>query len=83
MSDDQAKAWHINREVSLGDIIAITTALVAVVMAYMSLDSRVTVVEMLTRTNTQQITSTINEIKVELRRLNDRLERVYENGYVK
>lgn len=83
MNDQPDKAWHINREVSLGDLIAIITALVAVVVAYMSLDGRVTVVEMLTHTNTQQITSTINEIKVELRRLNDRLERVYENGYAK
>ncbi len=80
MSEQQDKAWHVNREVSLGDMIAIVTALVAVVMAYMSLDGRVTVVELLTNKNSQQIESTISEIKIELRRLNDRLERIVEGG---
>lgn len=71
--------WHVSREISLGDLVAIVTALVAVVIAYMSLDGRVSVVEIVTRTNTQQISEAISEIKQELRRLNDRLERSYEN----
>lgn len=70
--------WRIKREVSAGDIVAIAVAIVAVLAAYMRLDARVTVVEITTAANTQAVTETVQEIKVELRRLVDKIDRVIE-----
>ena len=78
----QNPTWRINREISLGDVLAVVTAMVLGVMAYTSLDGRVKMVEVLTANNTNQISSTITEIKTELRRLNDRLERITDQHVV-
>lgn len=72
--------WKVKREVSLGDIIAIVIALTAVISSYMYMNARVLVIETVTQTNTMQITNTINEIKIELRRMADKMDRLVENG---
>lgn len=44
MSDQPAR-WKIDKTVSIGDLVAIGTALLAVVYAYSTLDKRMTVIE--------------------------------------
>lgn len=74
----EADKWHINREISLGDLLAIAVAIGSVITAYMSLSARVTVVEAMAAQNSAQLTGTVQEIKSELRRLSDRMERLFE-----
>lgn len=73
-----AEQWTIKREVSLGDLIAVVIAIGSVITAYMSLNARVMVVEATTAQTAADMRSTMNEIKVEIRRLTDRIERVME-----
>lgn len=77
--EEQRRVWHINREIGVGDLVAIATALVAVVISYSQLDARVKVVEVITATNTAQITNTVAEIKNDMRRLADRIEKIVDN----
>lgn len=82
MIDDEEienrRKWHVKREISLGDLVAVTTALVAVVISYAQLDARVKLVEVLTGQNAAQIAGTVTEIKSDMRRLADRIERIVE-----
>lgn len=78
MSEEQENRWRINREVSLGDILAIVIAVGSVITAYMSLSARVTVVEVMAAQTANSLNGTVSEIKTELRRLNDRLERMVD-----
>lgn len=82
MEQDSTPQWHVNKEISLGDVLAIIIAVVSVIMAYTSLDGRVKLVETLTNQNTVQISNTISEIKTELRRLADRMERLTEQHII-
>lgn len=76
-----AEQWTIKREVSLGDLIAVVIAIGSVITAYMSLNARVMVVEATTAQTASDMRSTMNEIKVEIRRLTDRIERVMESKH--
>lgn len=76
-----AEQWTIKREVSLGDLIAVVIAIGSVITAYMSLNARVMVVEATTAQTAADMRSTMNEIKVEIRRLTDRIERVMESKH--
>lgn len=80
MSEEQV-GWSIKKEISLGDIIAIVVAIVAVMSAYMTLNTRITVVEIMAQTNGASIAGTITEIKDELRRLNNKMERMFEDKF--
>lgn len=71
--------WHVNREISLGDILAIAVAIASVITAYMSLNARVMVVEALSAQTSQQLSGTVAEIKSDLKQLNSRLERIIES----
>lgn len=73
-----ADKWRINKEISLGDMLAIAVAVGSVITAYMSLNARVTVVEVLAAQTSTQVNGTVSEIKSELRRLSDRMERLFE-----
>lgn len=76
-----AEQWTIKREVSLGDLIAVVIAIGSVITAYMSLNARVMVVEATTAQTAADMRSTMNEIKEEIRRLTDRIERVMESKH--
>jgi hypothetical protein len=43
--DDDARGWTLKKEVSIGDLIAFTSAALAVIYAYSTLDSRVKILE--------------------------------------
>lgn len=45
MSDQLQNRWKIDKTVSVGDLVAIGTALLAIVYAYSTLDKRMTVIE--------------------------------------
>lgn len=78
MNQQQEPKWHLSREISMGDLVAIATALIAVIVSYMQLDARVKVVEVITNQNSVQINSTVAEIKQDMRRIADRVERIVE-----
>ena len=81
MDDDRAeqrRKWRVNREVSIGDLVAISGALAAVLITYTTLDKRVAVMETLTAQQQATVTQTVQEIKTELRRLTDKIERLTE-----
>ncbi len=78
MEADQRQKWRINREVSAGDLVAISVAVTAVLTSYFSLDKRVAVMETLTTQQQSVVTQTVQEIKSELRRLTDKIERMTE-----
>ena len=70
--------WRIKKEISLGDLIAIVVAIAAVLTAYMRLDARVTVVELTAAQNAQSVNVVLQEIRIEMRRLADKLDRFTE-----
>ena len=73
--------WQLKKEVSLGDLIAIAIAIMAVITAYQRLDGRVTEVEITSRVNTAAIANTMNELKVEMRELRNDIKRIIGNGH--
>lgn len=75
---DRRDGWRIKKEVSLGDIVAIVIAIMAVMTAYATLNTRIAIVESLTQANNAALAGTVLEIKTELRRLNDKMERMIE-----
>jgi hypothetical protein len=88
MIDKVVSGWSINKEVSIGDLIAIIVALGAVLGAYVSIDRRVTVIEtvqaqMITtdsriETETTQLRA---EIKEDLKVIKEKLDRLFEREY--
>jgi len=80
VQQDDDRRWHVKREISLGDMIAIVIACSAVITSYMSLNARVMVVETLTQSNSTQFSATVNELKGELRRFSDKLDRLVERA---
>ncbi len=78
MEEKPTQRWRINREVSAGDLVAISVAVTAVLTSYFSLDKRVAVMETLTTQQQSVVTQTVQEIKSELRRLTDKIERMTE-----
>lgn len=75
----EQKHWEVKREISLGDLVAVAVALVSVIVTYMNLDARVRIVELVSSQNTQQINTTVSEIKSDMRRLADRVEKIVDN----
>ena len=72
--------WSIKKEISLGDLVAIATAIVAIMIAYIRLNDRVTTVEVTSQVQQQTITTTMQELRTEIRRLADSFDRYKENG---
>ena len=72
--DEQRRRWRINREISAGDLVAITVAIAAVASSYFSLDKRVAVIETLSAQNNAMVAQTVQEIKQDVRRLGDKFE---------
>ena len=75
--------WRIKKEISLGDLIAFTTAAFAVVYAYFTLDTRVKLVEQTLvvvstdqRRQDDERTQIRQEVKIELRELNNKIDRI-------
>lgn len=75
---EERRKWHVNREVSVGDLVAIVGAIVAVLVSYFSLDKRVAVVEQALTQQRSEMGANIQEIKTDVRRLADRIERVLD-----
>ena len=86
MSDEDKStllAWNINREVSIGDLVAFITAALAVGYSYFTLDTRVRLVEQALQVVTvdqtrqdQERTRIRLEIREELRDVNVKLDRL-------
>lgn len=74
----ERKGWRINKEIGAGDLVAISVAVAAVLASYFSLDKRLAVIETTSAANSVSITSTVAEIKVEIRRMSDKLDRYTE-----
>ena len=70
--------WRINKEVGAGDLVAIAVAVAAVLTSYFSLDTRLAVIETSSVQTTSNITTTVAEIKMEIRRMSDKLDRYTE-----
>jgi hypothetical protein len=70
--------WRINKEIGAGDLVAISVAVAAVLTSYFSLDKRLAVIETTGAQNAANITSTVSEIKTEIRRMSDKLDRYVE-----
>lgn len=68
------RRWHIKKEISLGDLVAIVSAALAVVYAYTTLDKRVTLLE--SAAVVQKVTDTKQD--EEALRYQARLERAIE-----
>lgn len=67
--DDDNK-WHLDRKVSIGHIVTTALALVAAILAYANIETRVAVLE--SRTST--IREDFRDIKDTLRRIEEKLE---------
>lgn len=76
---EQRRKWRIERTISAGDLVAIGVAVVAVLSSYFSLDKRVAVVETLSAQNNTTLKSDMHEIKQDVRRLGDKIERYLES----
>ena len=86
MSDENKStlfAWNINREVSIGDLVAFVTAAFAVGYSYFTLDTRVRLVKQTLQVVTidqtkqdQERTRIRLEIREELRDVNVKLDRL-------
>lgn len=72
--------WRLNKEVGVGDLVAITVAIAAVLASYFSLDKRVSVVEFSSAQSANAVQSTVAEIRIELRRMADKLDRLVERN---
>lgn len=79
------QSWRVKKEISLGDIVAIVTAFVAVMMAYSTLDKRIQRQEDIAvaqrevdrRQDEEQLRSQ-GRIEQSIRALDDKLERILE-----
>lgn len=81
----ERRSWHLKKEISLGDLIAFTSAALAVVYAYTTLDKRITIIEQVAVvqkvTDEKQDTDFLRyqqRIDESLRDLNRKLDRLIE-----
>ncbi len=70
--------WTINKEISVGDLVAIVLALASVFAAYFSLDKRVSLIEQAIAVQTTQIAADKKDSKEDLLRLEQKLDKVLE-----
>jgi hypothetical protein len=84
-SGTNRRGWHVNKEVSVGDLVALLLAIAAVILAYSQLDKRVTVLETVpsaqASTDARQdleARALKNEIGARLDRMEDKIDRLIE-----
>jgi len=70
--------WKLNKEVSLGDLIAFVMAFAAVATAYVNLNQRVSAVEVVQSEKEMQSQETTQSITSRLDRIEDKLDRLIE-----
>jgi hypothetical protein len=81
----EGQRWRLKREISIGDVIAFVTACIAVVVAYSTLDKRLTRIEDSSviqketdrRQDDEQLRA-IGRIEQSMRDINDKLDRIRE-----
>ena len=78
MDNKEDQRWRLNKEVGVGDLVAISVAVAAVLVSYFSLDKRLAVIEISSTQNSANISYTVAEIKSEIRRMADKLDRYTE-----
>jgi len=71
---ENRRGWHVKKEITLGDLIALLVAIAAVLAAYARMDVRVSLVEQAVAYRTQSL----EEIKSQLQRLDAKVERLIE-----
>lgn len=91
MAEQQTKpGWVVKKEVSIPDVIAFITSMVLVIMAYATLDKRLALLE--AGKIEQQMTDArqdrdsmrlTSEVKEQLQRMNDKLDRLVERERIK
>lgn len=81
----EKQQWSIKREISAGDLVAIVVALVSVLSAYFMLNRdqaltnlRVQNLEQLRAADSAQNSNTLSDIRSDIRRLVERLDRYLE-----
>ena len=72
------RQWRIQKEISVGDIIAFVVAAGAVATAYFTLDKRLTVVETLASESTRAGEVWRNEVRDELREIQRKMDKIIE-----
>lgn len=73
MTEDRHR-WHLKKELSLGDLISFLCVAGAIVVAYFTMNTRVTVLEAHADTQIKQA----GEMITQMRRLEDKLDRLIE-----
>jgi predicted exporter len=88
MMDKVTKGWTINKEVSLGDLVAIVVALASVLGAYIAIDRRVTILETVqtqmatTDGRIERETGALrDEIRGDLKEIKTKLDTLTERSY--
>lgn len=81
------RKWHVNREVSVGDLIVMLGAVVGILLTYGKLDTRVSLVEQTQVTvKADQVSiksdmsQTTNRLEVSISEINHKLDRLIERG---
>jgi hypothetical protein len=68
--------WHLKKEISLGDVIAIVISITAILGAYARLDTRVSLLE-----QSQNYTkAAFEKIDASIERLSSKIDRLIERG---
>ena len=90
-STDHKNGWVLKKEVSVGDVVAFVAALIAIIYAYSTLDSRVRILEVIT-TKGEKMQSSIDSrqdaessryqqrIDMQLKAINEKLDRLIEKS---
>jgi hypothetical protein len=82
----EPEGWQFKKELSIGDVVAFTSALLAVVYSYTTLEKRISLMEAVQSRQLSidsrqdaDLTTVGNEIKRELEKMNNKLDRLH--GY--
>jgi hypothetical protein len=82
----QNNAWQFRKEVSVGDIVAFSSALIAVLYSYTTLERRISLLEatevrqvVIDNKQDADVGASNNDIKRELEKINNKLDRM--NGF--
>jgi len=80
-SGDERRKWHVTREISVTDLIGLTTFCGLLFVAYAQLDKRIAVLEQerLTQSVETQLTNT--RVQDSLSELNHKMDRLIEKTY--
>ena len=76
--EENRRKWHINREVSVGDALALIMALTAVLIAYFAHDTRIALLEQSQITWSQFAQNAVDRLERTVNTINDKLDRLIE-----